>query len=169
MPHTTIPEQLVKEEFYRSTVKSHVIASWIGIALNLVWFLGDYLSIKEYWIPFLIFRIAVSSISLVALVAKDFLKISIYTCIFILVLGISVQNAYMWSVMDVPHLQKHAFAYMVLFIGVGMLVLWEMKLSIILLVITIISNILFYVLNSPLTVEEFITNGGLLVLTVVIF
>ena len=169
MPHTTIPEQLVKEEFYRSTVKSHVIACWIGIALNLVWFLGDYLSIKEYWIPFLIFRIAVSSISLVALVAKDFLKISIYTCIFILVLGISVQNAYMWSVMDVPHLQKHAFAYMVLFIGVGMLVLWEMKLSIILLVITIISNILFYVLNSPLTVEEFITNGGLLVLTVVIF
>lgn len=38
---------------------------------------------------------------------------------FILVLGISIQNAYMWSVMDIPHLQKHAFAYMVLFIGTG--------------------------------------------------
>ncbi len=166
---TTVIENQVKEEFYKSTEKAHIIACWVGIALNLVWFIGDYLSIKEYWIPFLIFRIAVSAISVIALVSKNFLKISIYTCMFILVLGISVQNAYMWSVMDIPHLQKHAFAYMVLFIGVGMLVLWEMKLSIILLIITIVSNVFFYVVNSPLTVDEFITNGGLLVLTVVIF
>lgn len=169
MEDITIHESVVKEEFNRTTEKAHVIACWIGIVLNLVWFLGDYLSIPEYWIPFLNFRIVVSVISLIALMAKNYFKISIYTCIFILVLGISVQNAYMWSVMDIPHLQKHAFAYMVLFIGVGMLVLWEMKLSIILLVTTIISNIIFFVLNSPLTVDEFITNGGLLVLTVLIF
>ena len=144
------------------------MVTWIGIALNLVWFLGDYLSLKEYWIPFLVFRIGVSGISIIALLTKNILNISIYTCMFILVLGISVQNAYMWSVMDIPHLQKHAFAYMVLFIGVGMMVLWEMKLSIMLLIITIVSNVFFYVLNSPLTVDEFITNGGLLVLTVLV-
>ncbi len=100
---------------------------------------------------------------------KKQLKLSIYSCLFILVLGISLQNAYMWSVMDIPHLQKHAFAYMVLFIGVGMLVLWEMKLSIILVTVTIISNMVFYQLNSHLTIGDFITNGGLLVLTVLIF
>ena len=166
---TTITENQVKEEFYKSTEKAHVLVSWIGIALNLVWFLGDYLSIHEFWIPFLIFRIAVSGISSFTLLAKKSLNINIYTCMFILVLGISIQNAYMWSVMDIPHLQKHAFAYMVLFIGVGMMVLWEMKLSIILLIVTLISNVFFYVVNSPLTVDEFITNGGLLVLTVLIF
>ena len=166
---TAIPESIVKEEFTRTTEKAHIIACWIGVVLDIVWFLGDYLSIPEYWIPFLNFRLAVSGITLIILLLKNKLNISIYFCLFILVLGISVQNAYMWSVMDIPHLQKHAFAYMVLFIGVGMLVLWEMKLSIILLITTIISNIFFYVLNSPLTVEEFITNGGLLVLTVLIF
>ena len=83
--------------------------------------------------------------------------------------GYFLQNAYMWSVMDIPHLQKHAFAYMVLFIGTGMLVLWEMRLSLILLFTTIISNVVFYKINSLLTVNEFITNGGLLVLTVLIF
>ncbi|MES2566062.1 MAG: SpoIIE family protein phosphatase [Bacteroidota bacterium] len=169
MEETAIPHSFVKAEFYKSTEKFHALACWIGIALNLVWFLGDYLSIPEYWISFLIFRICVSGISLMALVLKNVLNISIYTCIFILVLGISVQNAYMWSLMDIPHLQKHAFAYMVLFIGVGMLVLWEQKLSWLLLIATIVSNIAFFVLNSPLTVDEFITNGGLLVLTVVIF
>jgi serine phosphatase RsbU (regulator of sigma subunit) len=169
MEETAVPQSLVKAEFYKSTEKFHAIACWIGIALNLVWFVGDYLSIQQYWVPFLVFRVCVSGISLLALLLKNVLNISIYTCIFILVLGISIQNAYMWSLMDVPHLQKHAFAYMVLFIGVGMLILWEQKLSWLLLAATIVSNIVFYVLNSPLTVEEFITNGGLLVLTVVIF
>ena len=169
MEETTIPESSVKAEFYRTTEKFHIIACWVGIALNIVWFIGDYFNIPEYWFQFLIFRLCVSGISIAALFLKNILNVSIYTCIFILVLGISVQNAYMWSVMDIPHLQKHAFAYMVLFIGVGMLVLWEIKLSWILLAATIISNVIFYVINSPLTVDEFITNGGLLTLTVAIF
>jgi sigma-B regulation protein RsbU (phosphoserine phosphatase) len=169
MEVSALPESSVKAEFDRSTEKAHVIACWIGVALNLIWFLGDYLSIPEHWIPFLIFRICVSGISVLALVLRNVLKFSIYTCIFILVLGISLQNAYMWSLMDIPHLQKHAFAYMVLFIGVGMLVLWDFKKSLILLFTTIIGNIIFYVAYSPLTVDEFITNGALLVLTVLIF
>jgi serine phosphatase RsbU (regulator of sigma subunit) len=169
MEETTIPESFVKHEFNKSTEKFHVIACWVGIALNMVWFLGDYFNIPEYWFSFLIFRLCVSGISMLALFLRSTLKISIYTCIFILVLGISVQNAYMWSVMDIPHLQKHAFAYMVLFIGVGMLVLWEIKLSWILLAATVVSNIIFYAINSPLSVDEFITNGGLLTLTVAIF
>ncbi len=169
MSETAIPENLVKKEFYNNTEKFHVIACWIGIGLNLVWFLGDFLSIKEYWISFFIFRLCVSGGSLLILLLRNTLNISIYSCMFILVLGISVQNAYMWSVMDIPHLQKHAFAYMVLFIGAGMLVLWEMKLSWILLMATIASNVIFYSLNSPLTVDEFITNGGLLTFTVAFF
>jgi hypothetical protein len=40
-------------------------------------------------------------------------------------LGISIQNAYMQCVMDVPTLQKHAFAYLSLIISAGMLVLWK--------------------------------------------
>lgn len=169
MEETAIPQSFVKQEFYKSTEKFHALACWIGIALNLVWFLGDYLSNTENWVSFLIFRVCVSGISLLVLLLKNVLKISIYTCMFILVLGISIQNAFMWSLMDIPHLQKHAFAYMVLFIGVGMLALWEEKLSWLLLIATIVSNVVFYVLNSKLTVNEFITNGGLLTLTVAIF
>lgn len=169
MSEILLPETLLKQEFYNKTEKFHIMACWIGVALNLVWFLGDYLSIPEYWIPFFIFRLCVSLGSLLIFFLRGPLKISIYICMFVLVLGISVQNAYMWSVMDIHHLQKHAFAYMVLFIGAGMLVLWEMRLSWILLVATIIANIIFYVLNSPLTVDEFITNGGLLIFTVAFF
>jgi serine phosphatase RsbU (regulator of sigma subunit) len=169
MEETSIPESLVKEEFYKSTEKAHVIACWIGIILNLAWFVSDYLVLPAYWITFLAFRFAVSFISLIAVLFKKQLHISIFTCAFILVLGISIQNAYMWSVMDVEHLQKHAFAYIALFIGVGMLILWDLKLSLILLFTTIISNIAFYLFNSTLTIDQFLVNGGMLTLTVAVF
>ena len=63
MQDSSIPEIFVKQEFDKTTEKSHVLVCGIGIALNLVWFLGDYLSIREFWIPFLLFRIGVSEIS----------------------------------------------------------------------------------------------------------
>ena len=169
MIETSIPESEIKAEFNRSTEKAHVIACWIGVALNLLWFASDYFVLPDHWIQFLLFRVSVSTISFLLLVLKNKLKLSIYFCVFVLVLGISVQNAYMWSVMDVEHLQQHAFAYIALFIGVGMLVLWEVRLSIVLLIVTIASNIFFYVLNSPLTVDEFLTHGGFLTFTVAIF
>jgi phosphoserine phosphatase RsbU/P len=169
MNNTTVSDIAVKEEFKQSTEKNHIIVSWVGIALNLIWFISDYMTIPEYWIPFLYFRFSVSFITAVSLLLKKKLNLSIVSCMFILVLGISIQNAYMWSVMDVHQLQQHAFAYMVLFIGVGMLVLWEVKYSLVLLIATVIANVLFYVKNSSLTVEEFVINGGLLVFTVLVF
>lgn len=169
MKSTIIPTSTIKQAFYNSTEKSHVVACWVGIALNMMWFISDYLIIKEFWLTFFVFRLSVSLISISVLVFRKNFRLNIYLCMFILVLGISVQNAYMWSVMDISHFQKHAFAYMVLFIGAGMLVLWDFMLSILLIVATIISNVIFYIINSPLTVEEFLINGGLLTLTVAIF
>lgn len=164
-----ITDEVVEKEFYRSTEKFHVIATWVGILLNLVWFIGDYFVLPGYWIPFLIFRACVSGLTVALLLTKKITGFSIYTVIFVLVLGISVQNAYMWSVMDLAHLQKHTFAYMALFIGVGMLVLWDIWYSIIVLVATVISNVIFFRIYSPLSPEEFLINGGLLILTVAVF
>lgn len=165
----SISKESVEQEFYRSTERFQVITCWVGVILDLVWFISDYFIIPKYWIPFLIFRASVSGFTALLLLTKKFHSLNIYMTLFVLVLGISVQNAYMWSVMDLAHLQKHTFAYMVLFIGVGMLVYWDLRYSIILLAITVISNVVFYKLNSQLSVDEFVINGGLLVFTVALF
>ncbi len=169
MADISISEDLVKKEFYRSTERFHVITTWVGLILNLVWFISDIFVLPDHWYPFFLFRVSVSTISVLSLLTRQWTKIDIYACMFILVLGISIQNAYMWSVMDLEHVQKHAFAYMVLFIGVGMLVLWDIWYSIIIVLATILSNIIFFKINSQLTVEEFVINGALLILTVCIF
>ncbi|WP_317898177.1 PP2C family protein-serine/threonine phosphatase [Aurantibacillus circumpalustris] len=169
MAETSISESIIKHEFNKSIEKFHVIACWVGLILNIVWFISDYFVIKEYLIPFLIFRLAVSLSAAVLIFFRNSLGLNIFTCMFILILGISIQNAYMWSVMDIAHFQKHAYAYMVLFIGVAMLALWELKFSFILAAITVIANIIFYKLNSILSVEDFLINGGLITLSVIIF
>jgi len=164
-----IDPALVRSEFYKNTEKFHIIACWVGIILNLVWFASDYFVLPDHWLQFVEWRIAVSASSFFILILRNKLGLNIYQCLFFLVLGISIQNAYMWSVMDLAHMQKHAFAYMVLFIGVGMLVLWEFIYSIVLVVLTIIANIAFYKMYSRLSVDEFTINGALLTFTVAIF
>jgi phosphoserine phosphatase RsbU/P len=160
---------LVKSEFYKNTEKFHIIACWVGIILNLVWFVSDYFVLPDHWLQFVEWRIAVSVSSFLVLIFRDKIGLNIYQCVFFLVLGISIQNAYMWSVMDLAHMQKHAFAYMVLFIGVGMLALWDFVYSVVIVILTIIANIIFYKLNSPLSIDEFVINGALLTFTVAIF
>lgn len=169
MPETTISDRIVRHEFYKSTVKFQIITCWVGVLLNMVWFISDYFIVTDYFIPFLIFRFCVSSVSTLFLLFRKTLNVNVYVCLFVLIMGISIQNAYMWSVMDLSHFQKHAFAYMVLFIGVGMLVLWELKYSLLVVAATLASNVIFYLLNSKLTPGEFLINGGLITLTVVVF
>jgi len=169
MQDSLIPASTIKQAFYNSTEKTHVIACWVGLLLNLLWFVSDYFIIPTYFFSFLIFRLSVSIVSILLLLLRNQLGVNIYQCMFVLVVGISIQNAYMWSVMDLAHFEQHTFAYMVLFIGVGMLVLWELQLSLLLIAVTIVSNVIFYKLNSQLTLKEFIINGGLMTLTVLLF
>jgi hypothetical protein len=42
---------------------------------------------------------------------------------FIPFMLISIQNAYMWSIMDAGEMQKHTFSYIALIIGAGMMLL----------------------------------------------
>ena len=164
-----VAPHIIKKEFDRSIERFLIITAWLGVLLNLLWFISDLIVVPAHAKTFFFFRLAVSLISILALLLREKLHITIYHCLFILVLGISVQNAYMWSVMDIREFQRHAFAYMVLFVGAGMLVLWELKLSLWLAALTIVANIIFYISNSSLPLEEFFINGGLLTLTVVAF
>lgn len=97
------------------------------------------------------------------------LKLRIHICLFILALGLTIQNAYMWSVMDFEHFQQHTLAYIVMYIGMGMLVLWKDIYSWIIIAAFVISNFLFYALHSKLAAGEYLIAGALLVFTVALF
>ncbi|MBA3706342.1 MAG: SpoIIE family protein phosphatase, partial [Bacteroidetes bacterium] len=68
-----------------------------------------------------------------------------------------------------PELQNHTFAYIALFIGAGMFVLWSPVYSVIVVTVSFIANILLFRMNSHLALSEILINGGLLTASVALF
>jgi serine phosphatase RsbU (regulator of sigma subunit) len=158
-----------KSEFLEKAERYHKIAAWVGIVLNLVWFISDYFDIPEYWTQFFFIRLAVSILSLIAFLTYLRKKYDPTWLAMVPFMGIAIQNAYMYSVMNEAQLQKHTFAYIALFIGAGMLVLWKPIYTFIVVIVNLLAAILFFYLNSSLSIEEIVLNGGLLTFTVTIF
>lgn len=156
-------------EFRKTALKYHVIVAWVAVVLNPVWALADYLTIPEHFNDFLVFRIAVCVLTLICIFFKNRLENYPELFAFIPFAGISIQNAYMYSVMDVGEIQKHTFAYIALFIGAGMFVLWKIQYSIYVVLLSFAANIIFFSVNGKLNIEQIMVNGGLLTATVALF
>lgn len=163
------PEVLWEEELKKTTAKYHIIGAWVAVVFNLVFGATDYINAQEHFEEFFIFRLCVSSLTAILLALRKPLGFSANFLIFVPFLLISIQNAFMWSLMDATLLQKHTLAYTALFIGAGMLVLWRIHWSIVVVVLSTIANIFFLTKNSVLSVEDILASGGLLTGTVMIF
>ena len=149
--------------------KYHSLIAWVAVFLNPIWAIGDYYTIPEHFTDFLIFRVAVSSLTLIVLLFRKKLVNFPELIALIPFIGISIQNAYMYSVMNIPELQKHTFAYIALFIGAGMFVLWRPIYSVSIVVISFIANIILISMNSHLHTSDILINGGMLTTSVALF
>lgn len=156
-------------ELKAAAFKYHVLIAWVAVGLNPIWAIGDYFNSPFHFIDFLIFRVAVSVITLVVVLSKSKLVNHPEYIAFIPFIGISIQNAYMFSVMNVDELQKHTFAYIALFIGAGMFVLWRPIYSVMIVVISIIANIVCFWLFGHLKTGDVLINGGMLTFSVALF
>jgi len=154
-------------ELKKVATKYHIIAAWLAGVLDPLWALSDYSVIPDRWQEFFVIRLVVAGLSLLGLAFRK--RIPVEMVAFIPVLAISLQNAYMYSVMDALAFQKHTFAYVALFIGAGMVVFWKPIYSFIIVGLSISANALFIYLWSPLTMEQIMVDGGLLTFTVAIF
>jgi len=158
-----------KSELNKTALRYHTIALWVAIVFDMLFFITDYFNVHEYWQEFLIFRTTVALACLFTVLFYKKLKISIQMMGVIPVLLIAIQNAYMWSVMDIEHLQKHTLSYIALFIGAGMFMFYHVKYSIFIVLLSLIANLIFFYFNSQLSLDEVLVNGGFLTFSVAIF
>jgi len=158
-----------REEFQSKAFRYHSIACFIGLTFNPLFAITDYFNIPAHFKDFLLVRILVSTASGIVLIFRNKLKNFPEGLAYFPFLGISIQNAYMYSVMNEAEFQRHTFAYLALFIGAGMFVFWRPIHSVIVVVISLIANIIFYQLFSPLSVDTYFVNGGMLVLATALF
>lgn len=158
-----------EEEFRNTAFKYHVLVAWVAVGLNPLWVVADYFNLPQHFNDFLWFRIITSLATLIGVLLKDKFRKIPEVIAFIPFLGISIQNAYMYSVMHVTEFEKHTFAYIALFIGASMFVLWKPKWSIVIVVLNFVANIIFFHFLSPLTLQEVFINGGMLTASVALF
>ncbi len=156
-------------ELNKTAYKYHYIVLWVALILNPIWAIGDYFTIPVHFLDFFIFRMSVSVICLLLIFYREKFVDKPWVLAFIPFLGISIQNGFMYSVMNVVELEKHTFAFIALFIGAGMFVLWRRIYSIIIVLLTIFFSIIFFIAWSPLQLGEILINGGMLTATVAIF
>ena len=167
---TEVPGNINWESELNATAfKYNVLIAWVAVILNPIWVIPDYFNLPQHFNDFLAFRIVVSILTLVGILMRNKFRENPAIIAFIPFLGISIQNAYMYSVMNVAEIEKHTFAYIALFIGAGMFVLWKPVYSIVIVILSFIANIVFFSINSNLQVGEILINGGMLTASVALF
>jgi serine phosphatase RsbU (regulator of sigma subunit) len=156
-------------ELSATAFRYHSIVAWVAVFFNPVFAISDYYNSPAHFTSFFIFRICVSIAIIISLLLKDKFRKFPELIAYVAFLGISIQNAYMYSVMETAELQKHTFAYLALFIGAGMFVIWKPVHSLVVVVVTFAANFIFFSINSPLHINEILINGGLLTASVALF
>lgn len=165
-PEMTIDWQT---ELKATAYKYHVLISWVAVVLNPIWIIGDYYNSPKHLEDFFLFRLSTTLLIVAGLMSRKRLQKKPEWIAFIPFVSISIQNAYMYSVMNVEEIQKHTFAYIALFIGAGMFVLWKSIYSIIIVVISLLANAFFFSIYGQLKLSEVLTNGGMLTISVALF
>jgi phosphoserine phosphatase RsbU/P len=157
------------KEYNQTAYRYHVLIASVAIILNPLFAIADYFNIPEHFSDFLYFRLSVCVAIFITLLNKKRLINQPQWIVMVPFLGIAIQNAFMYSVMNEAEIQKHTFSYIAMFIGAGMFILWELKYTIFIVVISFFANIYFFSIYGKLTVDEVLTNGGLLTFAVALF
>jgi len=159
-----------EKELHTTAFKYHVLICWVAVIFDPIFAISDYYISPHHFKEFFILRLStVAFIFTLSNLLKKKFKDKPEIIALIPFLSISIQNAYMYSVMNVSELQTHTFAYITLFIGAGMFVLWNTFYSIIVVGVSFAANIILFSLNSPLKLNDILINGGLLSASVAIF
>lgn len=158
----------VQIELSKLTQANHDLVIRVVSVLNILFAVSDYLTAPQFWVSFLVIRLIITSIFFSVYYFQGQLSIHPKWTLYIAYLGCIIENSYMYNVLDAPTLQKFTFAFITTFIGAGLFAIWNLRLSILAVIFSVLLNSILFVILSPLTLDEFLSNGAFLTLMVAI-
>lgn len=156
-------------ELERASTRFHVTVAWVAIILDPVFALTDYFNIPGHWKTLLVMRLVVSAITLTTLLTRKKFKTPSFVVALVPFFLISIQNAYVYAVVDSENLLGQNLNYMALLIGAAMFVLWRWYYSVLMIGISAVATGFFLTRNTQVTPDYFFIHGGLLLMAVGIF
>jgi signal transduction histidine kinase len=158
-----------KAELEKTSSNYHFIAAWVAIIFDPVFAFTDYINIPESWRQLLFVRLGISVIVLSLLIFRKKLHLPSYFIVAVAFLLISLQNSYTYSLIGNEDIIGHNLNYIALLIGASMFLLWELKYSIVMVLSSIVATAFFLNANAGLDLDQFVVQGGVLLLVVAIF
>lgn len=153
-----------KERLDRRTKSQHCLGCKVAVGVNIVWAITNYFIIEnDKWI-YVGINLAVAGFILIAILFQKRIKLSGESVGLIPMLSTLAAFAYTYNTIDFEAFQKITYMNFGVFIGAGMFLLWNIRYSIISIVFAILVNIIFYSLFSPISLVNYMLNGGILMI-----
>ena len=147
-------------ELQRIGLKYFTIAAKVAVVISILFGIVDFYIAPTHGETFMVIRIGVAIIILSALLLTIRFKLKYEILGIAIVWSLAIQNAFMYSMLDLVDFQKFTFDTVMLFIGAGMLAIWQYKYSLFTVLVVIVAHILFFSIYSPLSLGQFFQNGG---------
>ncbi len=169
MSFNLVSNTIIRKKLIFELEKGHFQVAIIGGVLQLPWTIWESLFVGEFWLPLFYMRIFTCILPIVLFLTHKKIKLSSSLCLLLLVMSISFTSFYGISNMEIQEFRMYTFGIITFFLSTGMLVIWEMRYSIVYLILSVLLSILLFYLNSPLTISEILSNGGFAFYTIGIF
>lgn len=164
-----ITQEMWKPELDRVSKRYHVTVAWVAVLLDPVFAITDYFNIPASWQELLVIRLVVSFLTLLVILLRRKLQIPTYLVAAIPFLLISLQNAYVYKLVDGENLLGQNLNYMALLVGASMFVLWPWIYSMITIIFSAGLTFLCLMINPKVSLNLFFVNGGLLLMAIALF
>ncbi|HRG09820.1 MAG TPA: hypothetical protein PLJ08_14690, partial [Cyclobacteriaceae bacterium] len=164
-----VTDDKLAPELERTSTRFHVTVAWVAIVLDPVFAITDYFNIANHWQTLLVIRVVVSALTLCALLLRKRFKLPSFVVALVPFSLISMQNAYVYAVIDADNVLGQNLNYMALLIGAAMFVLWRWYYSVLMIGVSAVATGFFLSVNKLVTPDYFFIHGGLLLIAVGIF
>jgi signal transduction histidine kinase/CheY-like chemotaxis protein len=149
-------------------MKYSVLASWLIVTINPFWCIFDYFTIEDNIDLVLTLDIIATSLVLVAVLIKDKLKLSAEVLggftLFVTSFAITLPQ----HLVGLDDFEIMTFSCVALYVGAGMIYLWNIRFSLLMFAIIVGMNVAFFMSIGHLSLMDFMEGGGILILTILI-
>jgi len=158
-----------KTELERTSFDYHMKVLWVATIFDPIFAITDYFNIPDDWKLLLGIRLSVSLVTIIMFAVRKKYGFPSRINIAITFMLISLQNAFIYSLIGNNDMLGQNLNFMALFIGASMFILWEWEYSVIIVLASAVITSGFILNNPRLTPSDFFVKGGLLLMAVAVF
>ena len=151
-----VKQDEIKKELVARTDQNQVNVTIAGAIAQAFWFIFDFMLIEQNISCLFIGRLLVLFIPLILILFRKKVGLNGSQCFLITSALLSVLISYILNSYDENILLIYVFCYSILFVCAGALANWELKYSLIFVVFSLVTNLIFYNTISTIPVDVYI-------------